>query len=52
MALKQMMAMVRLQAAVLSYADLFLMMTVLFIALAGFGVLMRRPQKIEGGGGH
>ncbi len=52
MALKQMMAMVRLQAAVLSYADLFLMMTVLFVALAGFGVLMRRPQKIEGGGGH
>ncbi len=36
--------MVRLQAAVMSYADVFLMMTVLFLALAAFGLLMKRPQ--------
>ena len=39
-----MMAMVRLQAAVMSYADVFLMLTVLFLALAAFGLLMKRPQ--------
>ena len=36
--------MVRLQAAVMSYADVFLMMTVLFLALAAFGLLMKRPK--------
>jgi len=52
-ALAEMMAMVRLQAAVLSYADVFLMMTVLFLALAAFGLLMKRPQKPAGAsGGH
>jgi MFS transporter, DHA2 family, multidrug resistance protein len=52
MALRQLMAFVRLQAAVMSYADVFLMMTVLFLGLAAFGVLMRRPAKMavsEGG---
>ena len=29
--------MVRLQAAVMSYADVFLMLTVLFLVLAAFG---------------
>jgi DHA2 family multidrug resistance protein len=38
--------MVRLQAAVMSYADVFLMMTVLFLALAAFGLLMKRPQAV------
>jgi DHA2 family multidrug resistance protein len=47
-----MMAMVRLQAAVLSYADVFLMLTVLFLALAAFALLMKRPkpQAAEGAG--
>jgi DHA2 family multidrug resistance protein len=36
--------MVRLQAAVMSYADVFLMMTVLFLVLAAFGLLMKRPK--------
>jgi hypothetical protein len=27
-----------------SYADMFLMMTVLFLALAAFGLLMKRPK--------
>jgi DHA2 family multidrug resistance protein len=52
-ALAEMMAMVRLQAAVMSYADVFVMMTVLFLALAAFGLLMKRPQKPAGAGaGH
>jgi DHA2 family multidrug resistance protein len=51
-ALARMMAMVRLQAAVLSYADVFLMLTVLFLALAAFALLMKRPkpQAAEGAG--
>jgi DHA2 family multidrug resistance protein len=53
MALKQMMALVRQQAAVMSYADVFLMMTVLFLGLAALGVIMRRPRPQGGaGGGH
>jgi DHA2 family multidrug resistance protein len=52
-ALKQMMGMVRLQAAVMSYADVFLMLTVLFLALAAFGLLMKRPNAPAGAGaGH
>jgi MFS transporter, DHA2 family, multidrug resistance protein len=53
MGLKQLMAFVRLQAAVMSYADVFLMMTVLFLGLAALGVLMRRPAKMAAAaGGH
>jgi DHA2 family multidrug resistance protein len=53
MALKQLMAFVRLQAAVMSYADVFLMLTVLFLGLAALGLLMRRPAKLAGAsGGH
>ncbi len=48
-----MMAMVRLQAAVMSYADVFLMLTVLFLGLAAFGLFMKRPKAAAGaGGGH
>jgi DHA2 family multidrug resistance protein len=43
-------AMVRLQAAVMSYADVFLMLTVLFIGLAALGLLMKRPQAPAGAG--
>ncbi len=50
-ALAKMMSMVRLQAAVLSYADVFLMLTILFLALAAFGLLMKRPQP-QAGAGH
>lgn len=46
-------AIVRLQAAVMSYADVFLMLTVLFVVLAAFGLLMKRPQAAAGAGaGH
>ncbi len=41
-------AMVRLQAAVMSYADVFLLLTVLFLVLAAFGFLMKRPQAPAG----
>src|SRR5271168_721925 len=52
-ALKQMMAMVRMQSAVMSYADVFLLLTVIFLAIAAFGLLMKRPQKPAGAGaGH
>jgi DHA2 family multidrug resistance protein len=53
MALKQMMGLVRLQAAVMSYADVFLMMTVLFLGLAALGIAMKRPSApAEAGAGH
>ena len=44
MALKRMTAMARQQAAVMSFADVFLMMTLLFVALAGLGLVMKRPK--------
>ncbi len=43
MALKQMMGIVRQQAAVMSYADVFLILTVLFVVLATLGIIMKRP---------
>ena len=54
MALKQMMSVVRRQAEVMSFADIFLMLTVLFVGLALLGLLMKRPQPAPaaGGGGH
>ncbi len=47
-ALAEMMKIVRLQAAVMSYADVFLMLTVIFLALAAFGLFMKRPQAPSG----
>jgi DHA2 family multidrug resistance protein len=53
MALKQMMGIVRQQASVMSFADVFLILTVLFIALAALGVVMKRPAALAAGaGGH
>jgi len=43
MTLKQMSGMVRQQAAVMSFADVFLILTVLFAGLAVLGVIMKRP---------
>ena len=52
-ALAEMTAMVRLQAAVMSYADVFLLLTVLFLGIAVFGLFMKRPKAAAGaGGGH
>jgi DHA2 family multidrug resistance protein len=53
MALKQMMGMVRRQASVMSFADVFLILTVLFAVLAIAGVTMKRPAPVAAGaGGH
>jgi DHA2 family multidrug resistance protein len=52
MAVKQMMAMVRRQAVVMSFADVFLMLTVLFVALAAMGVIMKKPAAVPAGEGH
>jgi DHA2 family multidrug resistance protein len=53
MAMKEMMGMVRQQAAVMSFADVFLMLTVLFLALAALGIIMKKPVPVAAGaGGH
>ena len=36
-------------SAVMSFADVFLMLTVLFVVLAVFGIIMRRPEPIAAG---
>ncbi|MEW6452471.1 MAG: DHA2 family efflux MFS transporter permease subunit [Pseudomonadota bacterium] len=50
MALKQMFLMARQQATVMSFADVFLMLTVLFVALAALGIVMKRPAAVAAGG--
>ena len=53
MALKQMMGLARQQASVMSFADVFLVLTVLFGLLAAAGVTMKRPAPVAAGaGGH
>jgi DHA2 family multidrug resistance protein len=53
MALKQMMGLARQQASVMGFADVFLVLTLLFIALAAAGVTMKRPTPVAAGaGGH
>ena len=52
-ALKQMTGLVRQQAVVMSFADVFLMLTVLFVVLAALGIMMKRPVPLGAGtGGH
>jgi DHA2 family multidrug resistance protein len=37
----------------MSFADVFLMLTVLFVTLAALGVMMKRPKPVAAGaGGH
>jgi DHA2 family multidrug resistance protein len=43
---------VRQQATVMSFADVFLMMTVLFVGLALLGLMMKRPAAVAGAEGH
>ncbi|KQY99950.1 MFS transporter [Pseudolabrys sp. Root1462] len=50
-ALKQVSMMVRQQALVMSFADVFWMLTVMFVMLAAMGIFMRKPQAAGGGGG-
>jgi DHA2 family multidrug resistance protein len=49
MALRELMGLVRRQATVMSFADVFLMLTVLFLVLAAFGVLMKKPAPVAAG---
>jgi DHA2 family multidrug resistance protein len=48
MAIKEMSLMARREATVLSFADVFLLLTVLFVALAALGVMMKRPAAPAG----
>jgi DHA2 family multidrug resistance protein len=54
MAVKEMSLLARREATVMSFADVFLMMTLLFIGLAALAVVMKRPAPAAagGGGGH
>jgi len=51
-ALKALTATVRLQAEVMSYADVFLLLTALFVAVAAFGLFMKRPQPTAAAAAH
>jgi DHA2 family multidrug resistance protein len=50
-ATKQMALIVRRQAEVMALADVFLVLTVLFIGCVGFAALMHKPAALGGGGG-
>ena len=53
MALKQMSLMARQQGTVMGFSDVFLMLTVLFVALGGLTVILSKPAAApEGAGGH
>jgi MFS transporter, DHA2 family, multidrug resistance protein len=53
MALKQLTQFVHQQAAVMAYADVFLVLTVVFVAIAVGGLAMKRPAApAAGAGGH
>lgn len=51
-ATQQLSGIVRSQATILSFIDVLLVLTVLFAGLAGFTMLMKKPGKAAGGGGH
>jgi DHA2 family multidrug resistance protein len=44
MALKQLTAMAHQQAVVMAFADVFLLLTALFVGLALFALVMKRPK--------
>jgi MFS transporter, DHA2 family, multidrug resistance protein len=48
MALKQMSLMARLQATVMSFSDVFLFLTILFVCLAALGIVLKRPVAAPG----
>ena len=48
MALRQLMQITRLQGVVMGFADVFLMLAVLFVAFAALAVVMRRPAAPAG----
>ena len=50
MALKQLNAIVHRQGVVMAFADVFLLLTVLFAALAVLALVMKRPPQVAAGG--
>jgi DHA2 family multidrug resistance protein len=53
MALKQLTLLVHQQATVMGFADVFVLLTVLFVAIAISGLVMKRPAPVAAGaGGH
>ena len=48
MALKQLMLIVHRQAVVMAFADVFLILSVLFVALAAVSIVMKRPATTPG----
>jgi len=53
MALKQLFQITHQQGLVMAFADVFLVLTVIFVALAGLALLMHKPTSVGGaGGGH
>jgi DHA2 family multidrug resistance protein len=52
MALKELNAIVHRQGVVMAFADVFLLLTLLFMGLAVFAVLMKRPAQAPGPAGH
>ncbi len=51
MAVKQLTQIVHQQATVMAFADVFLILTVVFVAIAVGGLVMKRPAAPAGGGG-
>jgi len=51
-AMAQVSGMVHQQAALMSFIDVFTLLTVLFASLAIFAMMMRKPAGAGGGGGH
>ena len=52
MALKQLMQIVRQQGIVMGFADVFLMLAVLFVAFGALAIIMRRPSPQPAPAGH
>jgi MFS transporter, DHA2 family, multidrug resistance protein len=52
MALKKLTSLARQQGTVMGFADVFLMLTIVFVALAALGIVIKRPTAAAGGGGH
>ncbi len=52
MALKQLNSIVHRQGVVMAFADVFLVLTVLFVGLAALAVVMKRPPAAASSGGH
>jgi DHA2 family multidrug resistance protein len=50
-ALKQMSLMARKQALVMSFGDVFVILTALFVVLAAAGVMMKKPVPVAAGSG-